>query len=192
MLLERRDAAFGIEDDGTDCGPAFRCAADRTAGIARGRGEDGQRVGGVALARRAEAVETGHQEARAEILEGAGRAVEQLEHAAAVGEGFDLNREIEGGGTNGVKVGFEFIAREEGGEKFCGEVGEGQRGVERGGVGYDLALGQIQSAIGRRAIADCLRQRNGGRLAAGAGETHQAALAEVCSTRAPAESIGAR
>ena len=68
---------FGIEDQRADRRPPLGRAADRAAGIARGRDEDGQRSAV------AEPVEAGHQEARAEILERAGRAVEQLERAQA-------------------------------------------------------------------------------------------------------------
>ena len=184
MFLEGRDAALGIEDHRADRSPALRRAADRAAGIARGRGKDGQRVGGIA-----QPVETGHQEARAEILEGAGRAVEQFEHAAAVGESFDLDREVEGAGTNGVKVELEFVAREEGSKEVGGEVGKAKRRIA---VATKLLFRQVKSAVGGGPGADCLSQRDGRRLAAGRDEACHYTVSNRVASLAPALSSGAR
>ena len=150
-FLERRNAALGIEDDRADRASVFGGATDRSAGVARGGGEDGQRLGA------GETVETGEQEARAEILEGAGRPVEQLERAqgrAVAERGDERDWKGKGFGADGVEFVGEGIVFEERTEPGGGEVGQG--------AGFGEATGRVhrngerhkQAAVGGRAHSE--------------------------------------
>ena len=87
-FLRRADAAVGIQDDDAGVRDAVEGMRDGAAGVAGGRGEDGERL--------AAAVERRHQprhHARADVLEGEGRPVKQLEGEDA---GLDLDeRDLE-------------------------------------------------------------------------------------------------
>ena len=110
-LLERRHPTLRVKDDRADLGQTFGGASDRSARIARGRREHGQRLVPIP-----EPLETAHQEARAEILERAGRAVKQLERVQTwLGRIRDdeRNREIEALRADRAELAFEHIAREE-------------------------------------------------------------------------------
>src|SRR5438045_5769887 len=74
-LLEGRDTPLREKDHRSDRRTPRRGAADGTACIARRRNHDRERPS------LSDPVEAGHEESRAEILEGAGWTVEQLKRA---------------------------------------------------------------------------------------------------------------
>ena len=78
LRLARRDEALRIEQHDVDPGPAMEGRGHGAARVAGGRDEDRD----LAVPREAvQPFERGRQEARAEILERARRAVKELEHA---------------------------------------------------------------------------------------------------------------
>jgi hypothetical protein len=115
--------------------------------------------------------------------------VEQLEHAAAVGEGFDLDREVERARTNCVKVGLEFVARKEGGEEARSEIGEAEGRIA---LSAKLLFRKIKSTVWRCAGADRLGQGDRRRLAPGRDETRHYTVSNRVASHAPALSSGAR
>ena len=122
--LEWGDPALWIEDPGAEVRPPFGRRPDRTTRVAGGRDEDGERL--------AEPGEAGGEEARAEILEGTGRAVEQLQrpHGRTRRIGHDnRHRKIERFGADRGEVGRERIAIEEWRQHRRGEGWQRESGV---------------------------------------------------------------
>ena len=89
-FLEGGDAAARIEHHGPHPLPLPERLGDRRAGVAAGGGEDGDRMAGIA-----HQVEHGGEEAGAEVLEGQGRPMEQLEGEDAGADFHQRHREVE-------------------------------------------------------------------------------------------------
>ena len=133
------------------------------------------------------------QEAGPEILEGAGRPVEELEYVRAgtgvvvgTGERHARAGEVESVGADRGQGGFDGAVGEEGREQAGGEAGQVGRIAEIARREARQFLRHVETAIGR----DTGAQRGSGidqrSLASGRAIHHS-----TDSTRRPAESIGA-
>ena len=119
-LLFRRDPAPGEEHDDLEVLLAVEGSGDGRAGVAGGRHE--HRARRLVLAAQA----LGH-EARTDVLEGGGGAVEELEHFGplAVAEGREGDGEVEGSLDDATQLGGQGVALEEGFEEVEGDLAQG-------------------------------------------------------------------
>ncbi len=125
FFLQLADAAFWIENDHADIGHSMECAGDGAAGVARGGDENGGLRAVCGFGQVSD--ELGH-ETGAEILEGEGRAMKQLNEMYGVFQWCDDHWEIESFPANVVEVGVGDGGSEEGGEDVGCVFGEGAVG----------------------------------------------------------------
>ncbi len=114
LRLALGDEPLRIQHDHIDPGLVVERGRDRAAGVAGGCDQDRELPGLVAT----DALHGGGQEARAEILERAGRPVEQLEHRRRLRrlfEGHQRCRKVESFTANRTELAGERIARSKNG-----------------------------------------------------------------------------
>ena len=165
FFLQRADPARRVEDDDAGSGDIVEGAGHRSAGVARGGRQDGQAF--ALLAR-----EPGHQprhQAGPEILEGQGRAVEQLQHPD-VGRDLDhRHRKIQGLGAHALQFRARHRALEQGVADFRSHRREGQgfpalpeiRGQRRDGVRHVKPAVRSQGVQYRLAKRDVVGRISG-------------------------------
>jgi hypothetical protein len=168
-LLRRADAAVGIQDDDPRVGDGMKRVCDGAAGVAGGRDQDGERL----LLH----VERRHQprhHPRADVFEGEGRPVKELQRMNARLDFHERNRKVERGRDDRlVHRGVDFAARERAQRPHAGF---GQRAVLQPrqltpGPWLDR-LGHVEAAVGSEPFEECGLERNRRRLTSRRDKTH--------------------
>src|SRR5688572_23614483 len=171
VRLQFGDAALRIQHDDVDPRLAVKCGRDCAAGVARGRNQNGQLAALIA----ADALHARGQEARAEILEGAGRSMEQLQHRQRrrrVRQTQERRREVERFVADRRQLGSQRIAGCERRQQSRGDLRQLDVGFELPRREVRKFLGNVQPAVRRDAARDGFAKRHGLIGVAGADVMH--------------------
>ena len=171
LFLPGRHAASRVEDRHASPGPTVECGGDGATCVPRSCHQNGQRSRFVRLRPR-EVFHALGQEARAEILEGRGGAVEQLEDSGVVAEVLEGHREIERPPAHALEFRRQTVVGQKRLQHAHAERGEPVDRLERGRIETREPFGYEQATVRSQSSQDRRRERRRRGLVSRADELH--------------------